>query len=401
MSSRSALGELRDRNLGLVATAIRETPDITHTELVQKTGLAEGAISLLVNELVSARVLHSESAPASGRGRPRRLLTLDDERPALVGVALHHNAIEIRIAALKGRVLASETVTHPGLWEPGRIGAAIADVVRGSTAVDAPGTSLAIAFPGIQQGGRLSSEEMLWDAESMDDLFSPLAEANVRALHVVNDGDAATLAEHASGAARTADNAVVVMVGSGVGGSAIIHGAMLLNHGATSGFGHTPVARDGPECGCGRRGCLERFASLTALALHLNERPTLESLGPAAYARQLAERAQRAEDAVLDALGDAREKLGVFGDIISAVLGTEILVVTGPASVLTPWLAPSSVGVPPIPVISGDHGSDAPLEGALSEAQRAYLEMPLMFGKTSILTAGPAVASLRHPLASS
>jgi glucokinase len=83
---------------------------------------------------------------------------------------------------------------------------------------------------------------------------------------VDNDATCATWAEVRLGAARGADDAVLVTLGTGIGGGIVAGG--VLQRGA-NGFagepGHMVVDPNGPPCPCGRRGCWERFASGSGL----------------------------------------------------------------------------------------------------------------------------------------
>ena len=85
-------------------------------------------------------------------------------------------------------------------------------------------------------------------------------------VHVENDATMAAYAEWQAGAARGAHNAVMVTLGTGIGGGIVMGGEL---HRGANGFageiGHMVVQRDGVECVCGRRGCWERYASGSAL----------------------------------------------------------------------------------------------------------------------------------------
>ena len=84
---------------------------------------------------------------------------------------------------------------------------------------------------------------------------------------VINDVDAGIFGEYHFGAARGARTAVGVFPGTGIGGGAVINGALLLGPGISCmEIGHFPVMRDGPLCGCGQRGCLEAVAGRFAIA---------------------------------------------------------------------------------------------------------------------------------------
>jgi glucokinase len=89
---------------------------------------------------------------------------------------------------------------------------------------------------------------------------------------VENDATAAVLGEHRFGAARDADIALYLTLSTGVGGGSIIQGELHRGAAGNGGeFGHLTVVRGGRECKCGRRGCLEAYASGTSIAERANE----------------------------------------------------------------------------------------------------------------------------------
>lgn len=85
---------------------------------------------------------------------------------------------------------------------------------------------------------------------------------------VDNDATVAALAEHLYGAARGAENAVMLTIGTGIGGGLILNGEIYRGStGAGAELGHTVIQLDGPPCqgNCPGRGCVETLASGTAL----------------------------------------------------------------------------------------------------------------------------------------
>ncbi len=98
-----------------------------------------------------------------------------------------------------------------------------------------------------------------------------LSEAVAKALPgwsvwIGNDATAACWAEHDRGAARGADEVVMVTLGTGIGGGIISGGKLIEGSNRYAGeFGHMVVDPHGPRCPCGKRGCWERFASGSGL----------------------------------------------------------------------------------------------------------------------------------------
>lgn len=84
---------------------------------------------------------------------------------------------------------------------------------------------------------------------------------------VANDVDAGVYGEYRFGAARNARCVVGVFPGTGIGGGAVYEGKIIRGaRGSAMEIGHVPVIRDGPLCGCGRRGCLEAVAGRLAIS---------------------------------------------------------------------------------------------------------------------------------------
>jgi glucokinase len=91
------------------------------------------------------------------------------------------------------------------------------------------------------------------------------------AVGVENDATCAAVAEWRLGAARGARNAVVVTLGTGIGGGVIANGRLVRGANGFAGEpGHMVVDPDGPDCVCGRRGCWERYSSGAGLARWAN-----------------------------------------------------------------------------------------------------------------------------------
>ena len=81
-----------------------------------------------------------------------------------------------------------------------------------------------------------------------------------------NDADAAAYGEYCAGAAKGAENAVVITLGTGVGSGIIIGGKIYSGSNFAGGeIGHTVISVGGRDCTCGRKGCFETYSSATGL----------------------------------------------------------------------------------------------------------------------------------------
>lgn len=85
-------------------------------------------------------------------------------------------------------------------------------------------------------------------------------------VYLDNDANAAAFGEFVAGAAKGANSAVVITLGTGVGSGIIIDGKICRGANFAGGeIGHTVIVMDGLPCTCGRRGCFEAYSSATGL----------------------------------------------------------------------------------------------------------------------------------------
>ena len=92
---------------------------------------------------------------------------------------------------------------------------------------------------------------------------------------LTNDANAAAIGEMLYGAAKGMKDFIAVTLGTGVGSGFVVNGKLVYGHDGFAGeLGHTIVYTNGRECGCGRKGCLETYASATGIT-----RTAVEMLG--------------------------------------------------------------------------------------------------------------------------
>lgn len=100
----------------------------------------------------------------------------------------------------------------------------------------------------------------------LEDLFGKQA-------FLINDANAAALAEHRFGAGQGTHNLVYITVSTGIGGGIIINDDLYTGAiGTAAELGHMTINDKGPKCNCGNTGCWETLASGTALAREARER---------------------------------------------------------------------------------------------------------------------------------
>jgi glucokinase len=147
------------------------------------------------------------------------------------------------------------------------------------------------------------------------DVVSPLESALGIPVALGHDVRAGLLAEARWGAARGADHAMFVPLGTGIAGALMVDGRVLHAGGYAGELGHVVVEPGGPVCGCGARGCLEAVSSASAV-----ERAYAHRLG-------LAEQVSAKEIAALVAQGDP-DAVAVWHHAVAALARAVVMAVT-------------------------------------------------------------------------
>ena len=147
---------------------------------------------------------------------------------------------------------------------------------------------------------------------------------------VTNDANAAAMGEMIFGGAKGMKDFIVLTLGTGLGSGIVIDGKMVYGHTGFAGeLGHMIVVPGGRDCGCGRKGCLETYASATGLVrttLHLlsemrDETPLRDMPPSKLTAKKIAELAAKQDTVAMQAMEDTAEILA-FGIINSIVFSS-------------------------------------------------------------------------------
>jgi glucokinase len=160
-------------------------------------------------------------------------------------------------------------------------------------------------------------------------------------VEVDNDGNVAALAEHRWGAAKGARNAVLLTIGTGIGGGLILDGEVYRGStGAGAELGHMVVEADGPRCqgNCPNHGCIEAVASGTALgreAREAAERSPNSVLGSALAAgepidgRTTTKAALAGDEVAKSVVATIGRRIGVALSSLANVFEPDVIVIGG------------------------------------------------------------------------
>ncbi|MGH3729705.1 MAG: ROK family glucokinase [Micromonosporaceae bacterium] len=181
-----------------------------------------------------------------------------------IGVDVGGTKVLAAVVDPNGTVIAETRRDTPAENVAGTL-ATIVEVIRELAAgrtVEAVGIGAA-GWIDEQRATVLFAPNLAWKAEPLRDKVA--AEVDLPVV-VENDANVAGWAEYRFGAAESVDNMVLLTVGTGIGGAIVLAGNLVRGaHGIAAELGHVLAVPDGYQCGCGRLGCLEQYASGRAL----------------------------------------------------------------------------------------------------------------------------------------
>ena len=292
--------------------SLHDEPHLTRADLARRTGLTRVTISDIVAQLIADQLVTETGQTTTVRpGKPATMLTVRDDSRDIVAIDI--SAPDFIVGAIcSPRGAERERVVVPLASATGQ-DAVDAVLELAATLVARSHNQLlgiGVGTPGIVDGDGvvLAAPNLAWHN-------LPLREHLEQRLGVLvaveNDANAAAMAEKSF--ADGPGDLMRVQISRGVGAGLLLDGQIV--HGAfwaAGEIGHVVVEVDGDPCACGKRGCLETWASSPALTARIAAAPGHR-------------------EAILDAAG---QRLGVALAPVVAALDLTDIVLGGPASLL-------------------------------------------------------------------
>jgi fructokinase len=284
-----------------------------------------------------------------------------------IGIDLGGTKIEGIVLNRDGTELARRRVPTPRGEYDGTI-AAIADLVTALEQDTGGGRArIGVGIPGAisPASGLIKNANSTWLIGRRLDHDLELALG--RPVRMANDANCLAVSEAADGAAAGARVVFAAVLGTGCGGGIVIDGRLLIGAHAIAGeWGHSPLPwpadheRPGPDCYCGRRGCLETWVSGIGLAAD-HARVTGETLD----ASEIAAHAQAGDAGARASLARLEHRLARGLSTVVNLLDPDVIVLGGGLSnidqlynalppLLVPWCFSDVIATPIRPALHGD-----------------------------------------------
>ena len=288
---------LRDHNLSVVIqTLLNSTDPMSRADLAKSTGLTKAAMSMLVEILIKNKVIQQLSPiPDSTFGRPSVPLAFYPHHWVGIGLQVNTDGYGFTVLDLAGETIYSQWVDDTMLnVVPEDIFTQLDHMLQPvENELIALGYTIcgaSIAVPGLVENKTtlVNARNLKWQNINLQDFNV------IRRLHAVaaNEADLAAIAQLPGYA--SADQSIRPIPKSfiylstdiGISGAVVSNGTVVHGeHNFAGEIGHLSVDWNGPQCSCGRRGCLEQYAGRRALveAAHIAD-------GYAAVTRQSVKR---------------------------------------------------------------------------------------------------------------
>lgn len=164
---------------------------------------------------------------------------------------------------------------------------------------------------------------------------------------ITNDAKAAAIGEMVYGGAKGMKDFVVITLGTGLGSGIVVNGKLVYGHDGLAGeVGHTLICGGDRYCNCGRRGCLETYASATGIKRTACELLALENTPSALRdipyteitAKKVYDAAQKGDPIALEAFRITGEQLGKALANLVAIISPEAIFLQGGVANAGEWL---------------------------------------------------------------
>jgi predicted NBD/HSP70 family sugar kinase len=269
--------DLRRSNRALLLSRLYFDGPLSRQDLVNGTPLSAASVSNVTAELIADGLVVEAGAAESEGGRPRILLRVDSGRRHAIGVDVGETRVVVELFNLD--LAARARAEFPLPSGCGDVAAVVELIGAGLRAVLADGgvetdaiLGVGVGVPGVVEhtpDAVVHSQTVGWAGVPLERL---LREVTGLPLHVDNGATTLGQAEMWFGAGRGARDAVVALIGSGVGACVVMDGTPYRGTGRGAGeWGHTTIELGGRACRCGSHGCLEAYVGAAAVISRYRE----------------------------------------------------------------------------------------------------------------------------------
>jgi predicted NBD/HSP70 family sugar kinase len=330
---------MRAINRSKILETIRTTGMISRIDMARASGLSQALITGLTADLIKEGLIIEKQSGQYQGGRRPMLLALNPQGAFVVGVNLSISEISVVIVNFEGTVVASSThalaPAHDSVAEitDSVVGAVQACIWKANFAREQI-AGVGIGIPGLvnpNSGNIRFLPNYGWENVNLKDLVQKKLN---HPCYVDNSSNTLALAEQWFGEGKGVDHFLVVTIENGVGLGVVMNGRIYRGEdGFAAEFGHITIDPDGPECRCGKKGCLEAFVGNIAIMRNarlaaLEGRWNCPNPDGFTYA-EVVNAAKKGADVLADLFARAGRNLGIGLSHLITLFNPRKLIITG------------------------------------------------------------------------
>ncbi|MEW6229100.1 MAG: ROK family transcriptional regulator [Bacillota bacterium] len=320
---------IRSLNAVLVLQTLYREGTCSRARIAEVTGMSLATMTRIISELTKRGLVSEYTVAESTGGRKPVILGLNYDKLYSVGIQLVRDRIALGFCNLRGEIITKRTF-QPYSLDPDNLVGELSkefDLLLGTNGINREhilGIGLAISgVVNADTGVLLRSVNLGWRDVPISEA---LKEAFGFPVVVENDANAAALAELWFGCAKDVPNFMYLKTDTGVGAGIVCNGNLMAGpRGMAGEIGHVPVIRNGRECICGQRGCLDTYLYAQGLLRRYEAETGVHLEHTADFFERVLSGDQAAEAMVEEAV----EALSIVASFAATMLDLDLVVAGG------------------------------------------------------------------------
>jgi len=267
---------IKHSNRGLVFDVLNTLGKCSRTQMAQITGLTKTSITNITTEMIEEGIISEGELTGTGVGRKQVMLEISPDSPCALGVSVNRDAVFVSLVNLKGVVRFEKRLPLAARETPESL---LEKVFEGcDAAIDANekwpilGIGVASIGPLDLKTGTILSPPNFRGIKNVG-IVSALKERYGMVVYLDNDMNAGAIVEKLFGYGKKRANFIYVGVSRGIGAGVVLEKKLYTGSNGLAGeIGHISINYKGRQCQCGAKGCLEMYASISAIEQEAEKR---------------------------------------------------------------------------------------------------------------------------------
>lgn len=254
---------MKEKNKRLILNLIREN-SYSRADIAKITKLTKAAVTIITEDLIQDGIVLEKKTNNSGPGRKPLLLEINPQFMMAVGLNITRNYAELGIVDITGNIICEKKLSiQQKKTFFSEVEGSISDMIAKNNIPIDNIYGIGVTAPGpVDVPNKTILNPPNFDDWHYENIGLRLKNVIERNVYLENISGGLTLCEKYFGKAKDMDNFLVLVIDEGIGSGIMTGGKLLMS---ASELGHTSIAYNGIRCECGNYGCVEKYASISAI----------------------------------------------------------------------------------------------------------------------------------------